>query len=668
MRIGVGLLRVLVSAQIVSFALLASAVVRGESLLPAAQQTVRAATFEVVQLKPEEGTATYEKPLPMELIPYQQRIDKYRSIGTAFAIGGNRYVTASHVLLVGAGSQYGPPAVRNAAGEVFLIDRVLEFSDEQDFAVFSLKKEPKDVQPLPIGGTIPLNDPVFAVGNALGEGVVVRDGVYTSETPEEREGRWKWLRFTSPASPGNSGGPLVDKEGKVIGVVLRKSAAENLNFAAPISLIAAGSKSEGTLGGRVVYRVPMMEDSENIDTRASIPLPKAPADFYAALMKEEGKIFATGIGTVLKKNDDHLFPHGDTSLEVLHQVFAAPFPRSVRQKQDKVWAAMLPTNIQKGQLDNNGRVEFGSGAIRMHAPDDVKLATLYGDSKLLMDLLLRSGGIAVRRAIGSESIKVTSLGKAAEEFVTVDSYGRPWQMKIYPVPFDDRYVVLAVLPTPEGFSAAFLSASGMAKEPLTHELEMMTNYLWITYDGSLARWREFLPLKQYQPKVFAKFTLEIDADYKRLHFHSPRYDVTAMPGIVPLSQDSVLDLETSFFRDGGAGVVWDVSGLSVKESDSKGNFMAVYRLSRPEPSLPESSRATWAKAVASEFPFNAQPSRADGSARILTTVAAEGGPAADADGPSVRYVLLVQNEGTPGPIVLHGELDSLKTAFKALEH
>jgi hypothetical protein len=36
------------------------------------QQQVRAATFEVVQLKPGGGAVTYERPLPLDLIPYQQ--------------------------------------------------------------------------------------------------------------------------------------------------------------------------------------------------------------------------------------------------------------------------------------------------------------------------------------------------------------------------------------------------------------------------------------------------------------------------------------------------------------------------------------------------------------------------------------------------------------------
>src|SRR5215469_5364120 len=111
-----------------------------QSLSTEAQQRLRAATFEVVQLKPEEGAATYERPLPMELLPYQERVDKYRSVGTAFAIGPNRFVTAAHVIRLGMGSQFGPPAVRDGAGEVYAIDQVIKFSQQQDFVEFSLQK------------------------------------------------------------------------------------------------------------------------------------------------------------------------------------------------------------------------------------------------------------------------------------------------------------------------------------------------------------------------------------------------------------------------------------------------------------------------------------------------------------------------------------------------
>src|SRR5581483_11960866 len=83
---------------------------RGAELDASVQQRIRAATFEVVQRKPPDGDVTYERPLPMQLMPYQQRTDLYRSVGTAFALGPNRYVTAGHVIVLGVGSQFGVPA------------------------------------------------------------------------------------------------------------------------------------------------------------------------------------------------------------------------------------------------------------------------------------------------------------------------------------------------------------------------------------------------------------------------------------------------------------------------------------------------------------------------------------------------------------------------------
>ena len=208
------------------------------------QQQIRAATFEVVQLKPLEGNVTYERPLPMELVPYQQRTDLYRSVGTAFAVGSNRYVTAGHVVALGVSSQFGLPALRDGTGKVLPIDQVLEYSDHEDFAVFSLREQPKQMRYLKPGPKPEPNDAVFAVGNALGEGIVIRDGVYASDSPEEQDGKWNWLRFTAAASPGNSGGPLVDRHGQVVGVVLRKSPSENLNYALSIAQVL-GAKERG---------------------------------------------------------------------------------------------------------------------------------------------------------------------------------------------------------------------------------------------------------------------------------------------------------------------------------------------------------------------------------------------------------------------------------------
>src|ERR1700691_693437 len=97
------------------------------------QHAIRENTFEVVMKKPEKDPVTYEKPLPLELIPFIERTDAYRSVGTAFSLGNNTYVTAGHVFLAGIGSQYGAPALRRADGKVFEVDRILKFSMHEDF-------------------------------------------------------------------------------------------------------------------------------------------------------------------------------------------------------------------------------------------------------------------------------------------------------------------------------------------------------------------------------------------------------------------------------------------------------------------------------------------------------------------------------------------------------
>src|SRR3546814_148194 len=112
------------------------------SLAPERLPAIQAATFEVVAAKPVDDPLSYEKPLPLDLLPFQQRNDKYYSIGTAFSIGGGRYVTAAHVLMTGANSLWGPPALRDNGGKVYAIDKIVKFSMQQDFVVFTLAKKP----------------------------------------------------------------------------------------------------------------------------------------------------------------------------------------------------------------------------------------------------------------------------------------------------------------------------------------------------------------------------------------------------------------------------------------------------------------------------------------------------------------------------------------------
>lgn len=634
-----------------------------DSLDAAAQQRILAATFEVVQLKPPEGAVTYERELPMDLIPYQQRVDKYRSIGTAFAIGPNRYVTAGHVLAVGRDSLFGPPALRDGTGTVYDIDQILKYSDAQDFVEFSLKHTPAAEKVLPTAAPPPLNEAVFAVGNALGQGVVIRDGVYTSDTPEEANGRWKWLRFTAAASPGNSGGPLVDKRGNVIGIVLRKSESENLNYAAPISLVAAAGEKEGTIDSRANFKVAILDASEVIENHEHVPLPATLADFYSSMHKLMHSLIVRNDAQVLDHNKDRLFPNSATSAALLTEVARSPFPRLIREQQDRNWGIVSP-QVQLARLDNNGFVRYGGFLFRLHAPDDVKLAALYADSKLYMDLMLR-GGSSLNRRVGTATIKVTSLGKAQEEYTNTDAWGRTWQVKIWPIPFDDVYLVTMSLPTPEGYAAIVMTARGAVKDALLEQQKNLVNFTYVTFEAPLVRWREYLTLKGSQPKVFDGLELSIDSDYRKLHFASRRAELNVTPDVLPLTATTVLAVNFGYFKDGSA-VVWDVGGILVGESAGKDEYVNVRRYVQPADSLPDSFRDNWKRLQTGEFPYNGVAADDNGGMKASIAV----GPAGTAAGAGtgIRYALTVRNEGAPAQEAMHSQLDALQRAFKDLEH
>lgn len=71
---------------VISSCIVVQVSLRAETLDSSVQRRLRDATFEVVLGKPETDPLTYEKELPLELLPFTERNSKYRPVGTAFVI------------------------------------------------------------------------------------------------------------------------------------------------------------------------------------------------------------------------------------------------------------------------------------------------------------------------------------------------------------------------------------------------------------------------------------------------------------------------------------------------------------------------------------------------------------------------------------------------------
>ena len=118
-------------------------------------------------------------------------------------------------------------------GRKFDVTTVYATERSQDLAV--LKIDARDLPALPLGNSDELQEgqPVVAIGNPMGLERSVVSGVLSAR--RDIEGR-SMLQIALPIERGNSGGPLLDLQGRVHGLLTLKSLkTENLGFAMSVN-------------------------------------------------------------------------------------------------------------------------------------------------------------------------------------------------------------------------------------------------------------------------------------------------------------------------------------------------------------------------------------------------------------------------------------------------
>jgi putative serine protease PepD len=86
-------------------------------------------------------------------------------------------------------------------------------------------------------GTVAAGTPVVALGAPQGFEQSVSGGVVSSlRTDVPGQAGKKLIQFDAAVNPGNSGGPLVNAQKQVIGIVEESFSGEGLHFAIPISV------------------------------------------------------------------------------------------------------------------------------------------------------------------------------------------------------------------------------------------------------------------------------------------------------------------------------------------------------------------------------------------------------------------------------------------------
>ncbi|RZD31613.1 MAG: hypothetical protein CXT77_01840 [uncultured DHVE6 group euryarchaeote] len=91
---------------------------------------------------------------------------------------------------------------------------------------------------------IKIGEKVVALGNPLGLSFTVTEGIVSAKDRIIIEGSAGLIQTDVAVNPGNSGGPLLNKEGEVIGIVNAKLAGyEGLGFAIPSNIVVSDISS-----------------------------------------------------------------------------------------------------------------------------------------------------------------------------------------------------------------------------------------------------------------------------------------------------------------------------------------------------------------------------------------------------------------------------------------
>lgn len=140
--------------------------------------------------------------------------------GTGFAISGNGYILTNYHVIKDADSLY----VQNAKGNSFRVKKyyvdpandiaILKVTDKSFASLGSL---PYSIKKSGAG----IGEPVYTLGYPKDD-IVLGDGYVSSKTG--LNGDTLAYQIAIPVNPGNSGGPLLDNNGNVIGVINGKEA------------------------------------------------------------------------------------------------------------------------------------------------------------------------------------------------------------------------------------------------------------------------------------------------------------------------------------------------------------------------------------------------------------------------------------------------------------
>lgn len=177
------------------------------------------------------------------------------SAGSGFAIGENTIVTNAHVI-----ENENDIAIYGYDGKIY---RASLYLIDTSFDIAVLSVDGGTFFPLEIGDSdsIKVGDDIYAIGAPKSFDYTLTKGVISNKS--RKFGIYTYIQIDAAINSGNSGGPLLNAKGQVIGVnSMKMSDAEGIGLSIPISSVVSFIENRGitlTEKGSVDGSLPFVE-------------------------------------------------------------------------------------------------------------------------------------------------------------------------------------------------------------------------------------------------------------------------------------------------------------------------------------------------------------------------------------------------------------------------
>ncbi len=493
-------------------------------------ESLRFSVVEVVVPKVESKKIKYAKELPFDKLSFKERNEQYFSIGTAFFINDKELMTAAHVLNLEYFSLLKDFHIRDSNGRTYKIGQIKKFSSRRDMVIFELETYSEKFLPLNVTANVEIGDTVFSVGNAQGEGISFRAGQVASFTPEREHGMWKDIRFTAPASPGNSGGPLLDVFGNVVGLIIQKNLSENYNVAVPISEIQNLTDRAEFYIRNISMSLNDKQNSYSMDWSEEIELPENIRIISSRAQNSLNSFYLKISSGVNKKYEDDYFPKGKRFRAYLrNQINIRQFGVLNSDADFNMWTLKSYSRksipISEDQTITLSKSDLSTAHVIVEKPKNLSMEDFLSSPKLIMDNLLK--GLHLTRTISVEKIRLVSLGDPENTEIWEDKLGRRWISSLWYLPYSDGFAYSHCLAYPKGVICNVdIKENWHLRVGYLNRMKEDLNEIVVGYEGELYDWIEYLSLgKEYLPSAFIKYRISYSGTSLQIALNDFKLDV-----------------------------------------------------------------------------------------------------------------------------------------------